>query len=83
MRAPPFCRSCGAEISWAETINGKRIPLDRRTRSDGNLVRAGEDSDGTLVVRTLRQDEDPGPLTLRWVAHFATCPDRKEHRRRR
>jgi hypothetical protein len=22
------CRSCGEEIVWAETVNGKRVPFD-------------------------------------------------------
>jgi hypothetical protein len=30
------CRSCGAEIVWLKTINGKNMPVDAETFEDGD-----------------------------------------------
>jgi hypothetical protein len=83
------CRSCKAEIRWAFTEQGKRMPLDVDPREDGNLIVVGrrEGEDGAVpIVRSLKKGE--GDLTLfepplRYVSHFATCPDAAQHRRPR
>lgn len=76
VRRPPFCTNvrgkpgCGAEITWSETEAGKRMPVDRHTSADGNVIYVNG------RVRVL------GPLDLetleegvpRFMPHFATCP---------
>jgi hypothetical protein len=72
--APPMsshCRSCGAEIEWAVTPKGRRIPLDPGTRDDGNIQ---VDAWGTAWVVGAWQGDR--------VSHFATCPHHDKHRRR-
>lgn len=69
------CRSCGAPIEWAITVNGRRIPLDLEATPSGNLIVV----DGT--ARPPRDDEDR-PFLMR-VSHFATCPTAGVHRRKR
>lgn len=76
------CRSCGAPIRWAVSDgSGKKVPLDPEPVVDGNIVvvdRPGH----TLVVRFLKKDR---PLTrdgLRYVSHFATCPNSARHRKK-
>jgi hypothetical protein len=68
------CRSCKAEITWAETRQGRRIPLDVEERSDGNIV---IEADGKAAYLTKGQAYT-GP---RFVSHFATCPQSKSWRR--
>ncbi len=72
-----LCRSCGAPILWARTKGkDKPIPLDPAPTLDGNVYLL---SDGTAVYV-------PGPATndarLRYISHFATCPDRDRWRKR-
>lgn len=69
------CRSCGAPIWWAVTEKGGRMPLDPDPVPDGNVV---INNYGVAVVIT------PGDWThdgQRYVAHFATCPNAKTHRK--
>jgi hypothetical protein len=68
------CRSCGAEIVWAmHEFTRRRMPLDAEPIEAGNV--ALEDG----VARVLRPNSPyQGP---RYVSHFATCPNAKEHRR--
>ena len=68
------CRSCGAEIRWAVTDNGKRIPLDAEPRDDGNVhiynrVAYVLDVNGAAIVEHRRSGDSL------YVSHFATCKD--------
>jgi hypothetical protein len=56
------CRSCGAEIIWADTAGGKPIPLNK-TRAHGYLL--NEHPPGT---------KDAHDAGLFYVSHFLTCP---------
>lgn len=76
------CRSCDAEIVWAETVNGKKIPLDAghhlrgvRVKRDDPLILAdeGDVRAGNAVIRAVPT----------YVSHFATCPNAAEHRKGR
>jgi hypothetical protein len=66
------CRSCGAPITWARTTSGKPIPLDPEPVDRGNL----EVEDG--VARPVLIEAGK----LRYVTHFATCPNAPQHRNR-
>lgn len=70
---PATCGSCGAQIVWGVTTNGKRIPLN--LPSEKRFVRA-------------RGEVQPQPDGLvmqveTWVSHFATCPNAAQHRKPR
>ena len=60
------CRSCGAEILWVETQNGKRMPLDFTPERRFVI----DPSNGMLAK-----------LRNTYVSHFATCPNADQHRR--
>ena len=75
------CRTCRAEIVWAQTENGQRIPLDAAPY-DGDSPR------GLFVFRrhlnsvyvvAATPDAFAGEQLYR--SHFATCPDAADHRR--
>lgn len=71
------CRSCGAEIVWAQTKQGKKMPVDAAAHPDGTLKVTAE-RDGTLVVE-VRAPEGTQP---RYRPHFSTCPDAESWRQR-
>jgi hypothetical protein len=76
------CSSCGAQIEWVTTTNGKRMPIDADPSPGGNLVMTGQNRRGAPEVAYLRRGDPELPIgTSRWVSHFATCPNSKEHRR--
>lgn len=78
------CTSCGQEIIWATSPNGKRLPVD--ARSAGELEAAG-----VKVPATLYRIEGPGktPNAVKadksaergrvFASHFATCPNAGQH----
>jgi hypothetical protein len=61
------CRSCEAPILWAETINGKRIPLDEAPVEDGRFV-LDETYDPPLA-----EYAKGGDPREKFTSHFATC----------
>lgn len=70
------CKSCNADIEWAEsTATGKAVPLDREPTANGNLV---------LINGKVRgytpEDEKLG--RERRTSHFATCPHANDWRNR-
>lgn len=80
---PSSCRSCGAPIVWATTEAGRLSPLDFHDVPDGNVIvdRVESGPAGDIVhVRTLKKGEETE--ALRYVSHFATCPNAKQHNRR-
>lgn len=84
------CRSCGAEIWWAHTTAGRLIPVDSEPVDDGNVVATGRQTQqstvsNAIVTRPEVKVEEPGLFPddrLRYVAHFATCPNADEWRKR-
>jgi hypothetical protein len=71
------CRSCGAEIVWATTVDGKRMPLNAEPAEGGDFDLLDTGS-RLLIVR--HGDGDPGPA---YTSHFATCPHAETWRRSR
>lgn len=62
------CRSCGAAIVWAETVRGKRMPLDAEylvLRTQGSPI------EGRVVEYVDSAS-----------SHFSTCPQAKSWSRR-
>jgi hypothetical protein len=68
------CGSCGAPMIWAETVNGRRMPVDPEPTSDGNVLL----TDRTHLLRqplatVLKAAKCFGRRDLR-KSHFVTCP---------
>lgn len=79
-----LCKSCSAEIRWAFTANGERIPVDRHPVAGGNLrLIQGEGLriDARVVGSTIDM-LDPTDDGTRWMPHHATCPDAEQWRQR-
>lgn len=72
------CSSCGADIIWARTESGRRIPLDAAPVDPTKVDGAGFLENG--VARFGAFELPPG--TPRYVSHFATCPHAARHRKR-
>jgi hypothetical protein len=65
------CTSCGAEIQFRYTVNGKRMPLNReplRAWQQGAYVLDGEY--GCMPAAPLLEQR---PM---YLTHWATCPTR-------
>lgn len=69
------CRSCAAPIIWARTEKGKAMPLDAEPDQRGNCW---FDDGGKMRVGGADR-----PDRLRYLSHFATCPQAATHRRPR
>jgi hypothetical protein len=65
------CRSCGAEIFFAATENGRQMPIDVRAEKRVVIERRGNGLPPLArVVDT-------------YVSHFSSCPSASEHRKAR
>lgn len=73
------CRSCNAEIIWAVTAAGKRMPLDEASNAEGNVLLH---ENGTCIVLAAGDDRE-WEDSSRHTSHFATCPNADQHRRPR
>jgi hypothetical protein len=76
------CRSCKAPIVWARTEAGKNMPLDANPTTgapaifvDGNVEITGHTGNQPLV----KVHGTPADGLSR--SHFASCPNRAQHRR--
>lgn len=76
------CRSCDAEIVWAVSEAGKRMPLDAKPFPGGNVEMIGADAAGTPVARVLSPGAPNETGADRHVSHFATCAQAGSWRRR-
>jgi hypothetical protein len=80
------CRSCGAEIVWAFTPDGRRMPVDAQPVDGGNvLLTPAVEPRGAPTATVVGKRAQPtlfGDDGPRYVSHFVTCPDAARHRRR-
>ncbi|HKE79039.1 MAG TPA: hypothetical protein VKB54_07010 [Solirubrobacteraceae bacterium] len=74
------CRSCGAQIVWAETEKGRRMPVDADPNPLGQIVLRGH---GTTPLAICGVPDDAYPGEPRYASHFQTCPQAGDWRRRR
>lgn len=74
------CRSCSAPIIWTQTEAGKRMPLDARTTPEGNWTISRRRD----IPRAIYVGDAAPELAAddRHHAHWATCPNADQHRRR-
>lgn len=73
------CRHCDADVIWAWTEAGQRMPLDeaRYPRDDETAnVAVRTDHTGRIWARVLRADRPLAPFEHRGMPHFATCKAR-------
>lgn len=75
------CGSCGAPVRWCVSEHGKPMPVDHDPVSDGNLRLLPGSPQPVALVRPQRELLDPGDDGVRYVSHFATCPNSAEHRK--
>lgn len=68
MTARAYCRSCGAEILWVLTTNGKKMPL-----SVGSLEQR-------FVVSGAEGEEMRASFRRTYVSHFSDCSNAAQHR---
>lgn len=61
------CRSCGAPLIWAETPNGKLMPLDAKPTATGRWAIVKGEKKAHLVSRAADATEGLD-------SHYATCP---------
>lgn len=73
------CGSCGAPVAWARTATGRGLMVDLDPRPDGNLELTVDEHRRRWAAITRKATTT---TTLRYVAHFATCPNADQHRRR-
>lgn len=71
-----YCKSCGAEIEWVKTSNGKSMPVDKIPSQDGNIMVRPSG-----VAEVLSQRDRRMVRTLLHTSHFASCPHAKQHRK--
>ena len=75
------CRSCDAPIIWATSKGGRTMPVDAEPVEDGNVELT--ERPGAFLGPIASVLTGPsllgGPLRK---AHFATCPEAEQWRRR-
>lgn len=85
------CRSCGARVVWARTVEGKAVPLDADRNPAGNIVLLPDRGTGSRLAIYRRKGDPPIDVILArtsdadgpFTSHFATCPDRDQWRKPR
>ena len=71
------CSSCHAEIIWALTERGKRMPVDANPVPAGGNVTLQDNGSGSPIA-VYAKGPVPGP---RYLSHFVTCPSANKHRK--
>lgn len=80
---PSRCESCDAEIIWARTQRGERMPLDAEPSESGNVLLTGQPPKRRAGVLTRGQAEGARAVGQRLhLSHFASCPMASAHRKR-
>lgn len=73
------CRSCGAEVTWVVTTNGKKMPVDAEPDPEGKFLL--NDDDPPLATYVHDDQRDGVDVNALYQSHFATCPSAAMHRR--
>jgi len=75
------CRTCQAPIIWATSSGGKRMPVDAEPVPDGNVELTLQPGAFVGPVAAVLTGPSLFEKPLR-TAHFTTCPDAEQWRRR-
>lgn len=65
------CKGCGADIIWARTGSGAKMPLDAQASADGCFVLEGDRQDP--VTYRLANDAATTYTGDKYTSHFQTC----------
>ena len=76
------CKSCGEEIIWIKTKNGKAMPCNPQKIHYKNTFPSGPLTLITPDGRIAKGILDPSSDTYGYESHFATCPASDILRRR-
>lgn len=74
----PTCQSCGQEITWRITTDGRRIPLDPLAHPEG-IVRMLDGGTCRILSKVNAAEARANGAQL-WMPHHATCPTVERHR---
>lgn len=78
------CASCGADIVWARSSSGRKIPVDVDPDASGNVLLEDRDGDVfAVIVSSLRASNSQETGHVLRTSHFQTCPQAKWWRRRK
>lgn len=77
------CKSCGAEIIWIKTANGKSMPCDP---DQTTYVEAKDGKDTIItangqVLKCILTGDMRRVTGIGYIPHWATCPSAEQHRR--
>lgn len=75
------CRSCGAELLWAFTATGSRMPLNAEPSDAGNVVLSVGPT-GQREATVIVEGDPRGDSQALYIPHHAVCPDGKKWRRK-
>lgn len=81
------CSSCGAEIGFITTPQGKKMPVDAGEfpfipDRNGKVLAVLNDG-SVLTGRTCSESYEAEAYCYARLSHFATCPKADEHRKPR
>lgn len=81
------CKGCNAEILFATTDNGRKMPVDILPNNDGNVIITSRLECGELeyfahVLSPATAKSYDGDRTRLHMPHFVTCPKAQRFRRR-
>ncbi|MCF8605121.1 hypothetical protein L5I01_17340 [Gordonia sp. HY442] len=77
-----WCRGCRRAIFFARTVDGRNIPVDEKPTSDGNLAITGERPPIATVVRPGQAAGMREAGVPTYVAHFRSCPNADDFRKK-
>jgi len=75
------CRSCGEAVVWAETKNGKTMPVDAEPSADGNVELHEYRGAVTVIVHGAATIAEARARAELHTSHFKTCPNANGWRR--
>lgn len=75
------CRSCDSPVIWATSSGGRPMPVDAEVSEDGNVELSMQPGRFVGPVATVVTGPTLFPKPLR-KAHFATCKQAEQWRRR-
>ncbi len=79
------CRACNAPMVWGVTESGAKMPVDPEPVEGGNVIVLSDAGLAGPLVKVLGEPtllDGLAEPTVRYVSHFATCPNAEEFRRR-
>nr|DAV22365.1 MAG TPA: Thiol:disulfide interchange protein dsbC [Caudoviricetes sp.] len=78
-RQRAWCRYCGEEIRWAQSVNGKNIPLNIVPNPLGRWIFDMGKVRQLWGIDWERAQEDGERL---YVGHMQTCPHQQDRRKK-